>query len=622
MIVVYQVLLIVGGQLIGSGSEVLFHITGPEFGGILFRILRALPSMMLMIISGIFSNKEDAQSQVSVVVGVYAGVTVFGLTVQWFMCMVSASKSLKKDSGKHKEEEALQSNCFPKLRILIDHGVKVDKETCKTAGIMLLSLIPYLILQLVYVFPTSSGKRVMTLIALIISSLSVILYFAYQIWDPWMQKRSLDYSKFDSVQRRFLQHVEKLGKVVKEDGKVDVDLIKRVFDKADQDDDRCIADEELEKLMTDVFKAGTTDIDQQEAMEKVMSKFDKNHDNKISEKEFIKGLKKWIQDANHSASNSDFNPRQKFHEAFKLLQEKKQNNSPDIDRIMSKILKQAEGLMMSEAFITADGEPNTELIQNLFRSFDSNKDGSLTEAELRKLIGRVKFEAYQMKDDDVIKEMFKSLDQDNNESIDEDEFVKGVKQYLEKAMKSVHTTTERTRVIEEFDKMLWKEEIVYGKRDFFKSVLQVLLGIAMLTFLAGPLMQNVLQLSNAMKFPSFIISFVAVPLTMNARAALVALLPASRKRDETASLTFSEIYGGVIMNNIVGLTTLLAIVYAKELTWDFSAEVLTILVVCGIIGAQAFWSRTYHLWTCIPAFLLYPISLGLFYFVQLFFNWN
>lgn len=60
--------------------------------------------------------------------------------------------------------------------------MKVDKETCKTAGIMLLSLIPYLVLQLVYVFPTSSGKRVMTLIALVVSSLSVILYFAYQVW--------------------------------------------------------------------------------------------------------------------------------------------------------------------------------------------------------------------------------------------------------------------------------------------------------------------------------------------------------------------------------------------------------------------------------------------------------
>lgn len=49
LILVYQVLLVVGGKIIGSGSELLFYITGERFGGILFRILRALPSMMLMI---------------------------------------------------------------------------------------------------------------------------------------------------------------------------------------------------------------------------------------------------------------------------------------------------------------------------------------------------------------------------------------------------------------------------------------------------------------------------------------------------------------------------------------------------------------------------------------------
>lgn len=70
------------------------------------------------------------------------------------------------------------------------------------------------------------------------------------------------------------------------------------------------------------------------------------------------------------------------------------------------------------------------------------------------------------------------------------------------------------------------------------------------------------------------------------------------------------------MNNMAGLTTLLAVVYAKDLTWNFSAEVLTILVVCGAIGTLAFLRTTYHLWTSILAFLLYPFSLGFFYFIS------
>lgn len=76
------------------------------------------------------------------------------------------------------------------------------------------------------------------------------------------------------------------------------------------------------------------------------------------------------------------------------------------------------------------------------------------------------------------------------------------------------------------------------------------------------------------------------------------------------------------MNNIAGMTTLLAVVYAKDLTWDFSAEVFTVLVVCAIIGCLAYSSTTYPLWTCLLAFFLYPFSMGLFYFSQVYLSWN
>ena len=54
LIVVYQVLLIVGDKLIASGSQVFLFVTGPRIGGIIFRILRALPSMTFMISKNFF----------------------------------------------------------------------------------------------------------------------------------------------------------------------------------------------------------------------------------------------------------------------------------------------------------------------------------------------------------------------------------------------------------------------------------------------------------------------------------------------------------------------------------------------------------------------------------------
>lgn len=104
--------------------------------------------------------------------------------------------------------------------------------------------------------------------------------------------------------------------------------------------------------------------------------------------------------------------------------------------------------------------------------------------------------------------------------------------------------------------ILWKEvdSIVYQEEQigyinyklaltwaFNKSVLQVILGIAMLTFLSGPLSTSTRQFSSALGVPSFFISFVIIPIAMNARRAISAIYPASQKTLKTSSLTFSEV---------------------------------------------------------------------------------
>lgn len=83
-----------------------------------------------------------------------------------------------------------------------------------------------------------------------------------------------------------------------------------------------------------------------------------------------------------------------------------------------------------------------------------------------------------------------------------------------------------------------------------------------------------------------------------------------------------QIYGGVVTNNITGLTALLVIVYAKDLTWTYSAEILTILMVCGVIGLMAYSCTTYPLWTCLLAFFIYPFSLVLYYVIQYISGWG
>lgn len=76
------------------------------------------------------------------------------------------------------------------------------------------------------------------------------------------------------------------------------------------------------------------------------------------------------------------------------------------------------------------------------------------------------------------------------------------------------------------------------------------------------------------------------------------------------------------MNNLLCLAVFLALVYIRDLTWDFSAEVLVILVVCLLMGAFASFRTTFPLWTSSVAFLLYPFSLALVYVLDYIVGWS
>ena len=76
------------------------------------------------------------------------------------------------------------------------------------------------------------------------------------------------------------------------------------------------------------------------------------------------------------------------------------------------------------------------------------------------------------------------------------------------------------------------------------------------------------------------------------------------------------------MNNTLCLAVFLALVYARGLTWDFSSEALIILVVCIVMGLFTSFRTTLPLWTCLVAYLLYPLSLVIVYVLDFAFGWS
>lgn len=74
-----------------------------------------------------------------------------------------------------------------------------------------------------------------------------------------------------------------------------------------------------------------------------------------------------------------------------------------------------------------------------------------------------------------------------------------------------------------------------------KAVALLVLGAAIAAAFADPLVDTVHNFSNATHIPSFFISFIALPLATNSSEAVSAIIFASRKKQRTCSLTFSEV---------------------------------------------------------------------------------
>lgn len=85
------------------------------------------------------------------------------------------------------------------------------------------------------------------------------------------------------------------------------------------------------------------------------------------------------------------------------------------------------------------------------------------------------------------------------------------------------------------------EEVENPKLTTLKAVLLLLLGAVIAAAFADPLVDAVDNFSSATGIPSFFISFIALPFATNSSEAVSAIIFASRKKQRTASLTFSEV---------------------------------------------------------------------------------
>ncbi|XP_058095700.1 sodium/calcium exchanger NCL1-like [Magnolia sinica] len=495
LVLAYGYLMFLAATYLSNGSELLLEILGPGIvGGLFLPVLGALPDALLILVSGLSGSKETAQHQVLIGMGLLSGSTVMLLTLLWGSCVIVGKYDLSDSSTSVDSRDTKECS-------LTGSGVITDLQTSHAAKIMVISVIPFIIVQLPKIFNVSSGSRLAVLISLIVSIVFLLSYCIYQVFQPWIQRRRLAYAKHKHVISGILRHAQKdaLGKLLTEDGEPNIPVIRKLFHKIDLDSDNLVSASELKALIIGM-QFEEINVDTTDAVKKLMDDFDTTGDSNIDEDEFVTGIMKWIREAKHLVPHSG---------------------------------------------------------------------------------------AYSIK---FISDFHQKTKEEHDMLIDRsDEVVEGI------------------------NNLSW---------NCIKAVLLLLLGTVIAAVFADPLVDAVDNFSSATGIPSFFISFIAMPLATNSSEAVSAIIFASRKKQRTTSLTFSEIYGAVTMNNVLCLAVFLAIVYLRHLTWDFSAEVLVILIVCIVMGLFTSFRTKFPLWTCSVAYFLYPFSLALVYVLDYCLGWS
>lgn len=307
------------------------------------------------------------------------------------------------------------------------------------------------------------------------------------------------------------------------------------------------------------------------------------------------------------------------------------------------------------ALINPDGSSNAETLGRMFDSFDSDKSGSLSKSELKALILGLGVRQGAVPQEEELSAWLKEFDVNADEEITKPEFVTGMSNWMRKVQTSgltgnVSLVAARALRSNSGHDVFWDSQAraAQGELETLQAdtnggeddedeeehppktpmqiitdaTLLIAAGAVLVGIFADPVVDTIGAFSKAADIPAFFVAFIACPLASNASELVSSLLFAMKKKKRTISLTYSQVYGAITMNNTLCLGAFLCLVFFRGLLWDFSAEVTVILfttIAVGIIGGSA---KTFPTWISFVVLSLYPLSLIIVMFLDYVLGWK
>nr|XP_043622267.1 sodium/calcium exchanger NCL2-like [Erigeron canadensis] len=289
-----------------------------------------------------------------------------------------------------------------------------------------------------------------------------------------------------------------------------------------------------------------------------------------------------------------------------------------------------------EALLSTNGKPNVRLIKEIYEGLDKNNDGKVSNAELKNLILGIQLQEEGVISDTVVDKVFDQLDISGDEIIQESEFIRIMMKWLRDARRSTSQNNDynpisfflkrnvgaddeegQTPLIPKDSPNTTPSSIL----EFLEALCLVVFGTGATMLISSQLTTHVWTFASQANVPSFLIPYFIIPCFSNRSRMLSTIQSARQKTERAASLTLSQIYSGVAMGSLSSLSTFLAIVYIKDLSWNVSAQVLVMLIICGVMTVITSTRTVYPLWMGYMIYLMYPTSLLMLYLLTVVWGW-
>lgn len=574
---VYGYVLYEASNFISDGGEYLLLVPkiAPIVGSVVLPVLGAVPDGMMVLFSGV---GQDPQEELTVGVGTLAGSTIMLLTLPWFIALFAGRVNIEDGNPTYRRPKDAPDDWDktmpPGNMSLTGTGVGINAAVRRNAKLMLLTLLVFAIIQvpaaIVCLFKKPADMDPDELLSrrtweaeavrpfVLIGLIFCILTFFLYLYHEWHLAQG---DKKEELEARIANHhaqALKNGRITLRGAMAQFSEQPWVAEVAAGNVDKVLKNKESLKEVRQVCKV----------LAPFFAHYDINSDSEISFEEF-----QMVFNDAHECLSKDAQWRM-FQQA-------------DIDD---------SGSITFEEFVACCMAFTLDAAQE-FQRLLQNPTKKRTTLEPSAYLG---IQAPQKRVSTVSTGSGSDFgDEEEGEDEEEEE--------------------EEEDMPEDLADLDPEEQ---QRRLKNRAVMNMAIGGFLTLTFSDPMVDLLSEMAKRMHMSSFYTSFVLAPLTSNASELVASYNIAKKRTLSSIGTSFATLVGAAIMNNTFGLGIFFAVIVAQNLAWEFTAEIISTVVIQLLMGLMIIRSTYMRLLDGLLVIAFYPAAMLLVYVLENVFNIN